>query len=119
MRKGRAQRRRLLALRVGAGALVGGLLVLAVHAVTRFGGDSVDSLIDNWLYVALLAGAALSCIARAAVVREERATWAVMGAGILAWTAGEVYYTLAFSGVDEVPVPSPADAGYLAFYAAS
>ena len=39
--------------------------------------------------------------------------WGCIGAAILAWTFGEIYYTGVLWTVETVPVPSPADAGYL------
>ena len=38
-----------------------------------------------------------------------------MAAGVTAFALGELYYTLFFSGADDVPFPSPADALYLSF----
>ena len=52
---------------------------------------------------------------RAVVKAEERFPWALIGAGVLAWTVGEVYYTLALWNLSVIPIPSPADGGYLAF----
>ena len=46
---------------------------------------------------------------------EERAAWALIGAGVLAWSVGEVYYTVALWNVPSIPIPSAADGGYLAF----
>ena len=42
-----------------------------------------------------------------------------MGAGMLAWTAGEIYYWVGAPASGELPVPSLADAGYLALYPAA
>jgi diguanylate cyclase (GGDEF)-like protein len=52
-------------------------------------------------------------------VAEERAAWLVMGIGLVAWAAGEVTWTLAYSGDPNPPYPSVADALYLTFYPAS
>src|SRR5690242_12510277 len=65
------------------------------------------------LHLVVLAIGAAACLARAARRREERAAWALIGAGMLAWTAGEVYYTKVLWDDVAPPVPSPADAGYL------
>ena len=52
--------------------------------------------------------------ARAALGRDQRVAWMAFGLGLLSWTAGDVYWTLAFSDVKQrVPYPSAADAGYL------
>jgi diguanylate cyclase (GGDEF)-like protein len=108
-------RARLL-LRCAGAALVLGLLAFALHAATGFGGSAAETFFGIWVYDALMLGAAASCLVRAAIVRRERLAWALLGAGLLAWTAGEVYFAVAFTGAESVPIPSPADAGYLAFY---
>ena len=74
-----------------------------------------------WVYHGALALASLTCFARAVLVRDQRVAWIAFGLGLLFWTAGDVYWTLAFSDLDTIPYPSAADAGYLAalpcFYA--
>ena len=47
--------------------------------------------------------------------RRERRAWLVIGAGVAAWTFGEIYYTAVLWTAEEIPIPSPADAGYLLF----
>jgi diguanylate cyclase (GGDEF)-like protein len=103
-------------LRCGGGALVLGFLAFALHAATGFGGSAAETFFGIWIYDALMLGAAVSCLVRAVIVRRERLAWALLGAGLMAWTAGEIYYSVAFSGSESVPIPSLADAGYLAFY---
>jgi diguanylate cyclase (GGDEF)-like protein len=105
-----------LLLRCGGGALVLAWLAFTLHAVLGFGGPAVDTLFGTWIYDGLMLGAAASCLARAAIVRRERLAWALLGAGLAAWTAGEIYYSAVLVGAGSVPIPSPADAGYLAFY---
>ena len=51
----------------------------------------------------------------AATDRRERRAWLLIAAGVAAWTFGEVYYTAVLWTADEIPIPSPADAGYLLF----
>jgi diguanylate cyclase (GGDEF)-like protein len=64
----------------------------------------------------LLAGAALCLWAGFALPqRRERGAWLLIGAGVAAWTFGEIYYTAVLWTADEIPIPSPADAGYLLF----
>ena len=45
--------------------------------------------------------------------RRERAAWTLLGLSVLAWTVGELYFTVALWNDTSPPVPSPADAGYL------
>jgi two-component system cell cycle response regulator len=64
----------------------------------------------------LLAATAL-CLwaAIASPNRRERRAWLLIGAGVAAWTFGEIYYTAVLWTAEEIPIPSPADAGYLLF----
>jgi two-component system, cell cycle response regulator len=98
--------------------LLVGLAVLAAHAATS-GPDGADPLYDAWLYDALIVGAAMACLLRGVLVKEERAAWLVMAAGMFSWAAGEIYWSLVLSEMDEPPYPSIADALYIAYYPAS
>jgi diguanylate cyclase (GGDEF)-like protein len=77
---------------------------------------SLTSIADNWLYNVLLLGAAASCLVRAALYRRERLAWALLGTALIVWTAGEIYYEGVLETAASVPIPSPADLGYLLFY---
>ncbi|MBS1894998.1 MAG: diguanylate cyclase [Actinobacteria bacterium] len=106
-------RNRRAALRVAGTLVVLGFLAFTVHAITGLGSEA---LFGTWVYCAVMAGAAASCLTRAALVRRERRAWLLIGAGLLIWTGGEIYYEIALAISGSVPIPSPADAGYLAFY---
>jgi two-component system cell cycle response regulator len=106
--------RRLL--RIGAAALALAFLAFVAHAAIGSGQGAIGGVFDTWVYDGLLLGAAGACFARARLVENERAAWIVMGLGLTVWSSGEIYYSLAFSGAQSVPIPSLADAGYLAFY---
>ncbi|HZO06077.1 MAG TPA: GGDEF domain-containing protein, partial [Solirubrobacterales bacterium] len=96
--------------------LLAAFAAFTLHAATDLGGGALDDLFGIWVYDALMLGAAASCLARAALIRRERLAWALLGAGLAAWTGGEIYFSAVFSGSESVPIPSLADAGYLAFY---
>jgi two-component system, cell cycle response regulator len=97
-----------------AGALILlGFAAFALHAATGLGGET---LFGTWIYCAVMVGAAASCLARALLVRRERTAWLLIGGGLLIWTGGEIYYEAALAISGSVPIPSPADAGYLLFY---
>jgi len=104
-----------------AAAIVAGLFWLAfvAHAGLGFGGPGMDRFFNAWVYNGLMLAAGVSCLLRAALHRQERAAWTLLGLGMLAWTAGDIYYSAALSDLDEVPIPSLSDAGYLAFYPAT
>jgi two-component system cell cycle response regulator len=97
--------------------LLGGLGVLVLHTTVGLGGRQADGLIDRGVYDMLMFGAALAVIARGIAVKTQRAAWLAMGAGLLSWSVGELYFTffvegpgIAGGGV------SPADGFYLAMY---
>ena len=46
---------------------------------------------------------------------RSRLAWALIGAGVLAWAVGEIYYTAVLWEDPAPPLPSPADVGYLLF----
>ena len=102
--------------------LIGGILALCLlaafiaHVAAGFGGRRTDVLFNTWIYSALMLTSAAACLLRAALVRRERATWGLLGVGLLLYTGGEIYYAAVLAGQASVPIPSPADGGYLAFY---
>ncbi len=63
----------------------------------------------------LLVATALCLWAAFASNRRERRAWLLIGFGVAAWTFGEIYYTAVLWTADEIPIPSPADIGYLLF----
>jgi diguanylate cyclase (GGDEF)-like protein/putative nucleotidyltransferase with HDIG domain len=70
----------------------------------------------DWIYHAALGLAGALCIARAVASSADRLAWACIGAGVLAWTAGDLYWVAALADVADPPYPSLADAGWIAFY---
>jgi len=102
--------------------LAGGLIALCLlaaftaHAVVGLGGADTDALFNTWIYCALMLASAAACLLRAALVRQERLAWTLLGTGLLAYTSGEIYYAAALASQASVPIPSLADGGYLAFY---
>jgi two-component system, cell cycle response regulator len=55
------------------------------------------------------------CMLRAITDRRERAGWFLIGLGCASWTLGETYFTADLWNLQNIPVPSWADVGYLAF----
>jgi two-component system, cell cycle response regulator len=99
--------------------LVAAVAIQVAHSLTGVpDGGWVDRLIEDFLYNGVLVGAALICVARAALVREERTAWALIGFGLAAWSVADIYYTVVLAKLDEPPYPSISDAGWLVFYPA-
>ena len=104
------QRRALLA----GGALLA--LGFAAYLAAAIAGVGSEPLFETWIYDAVFLGSAAACGARAWLVGRERAGWALMALALAAYAAAEIYYSAAITGSGEVPIPSPADGGYLSFY---
>jgi diguanylate cyclase (GGDEF)-like protein len=98
-------------------SLLGGLGVLVLHLTTGFGGPQTNQLFDDDVYNVLMFGAALAVIVRGITVKAQRAAWLAMGAGLMCWSLGELYFTLFVEGSGEASGGvSPADGLYLAMY---
>jgi diguanylate cyclase (GGDEF)-like protein len=93
---------------VGAGAVLymGSTLVLSPGA----------NALDRWVSPAVGVGAGLLCLARAVLVRQARAAWAVLGLGLSLYAAGTIYWWRWVSPLEQPPYPSPADLLWLSFY---
>ena len=100
------------------GLTVACFLANAVHLQSGWGSDGVDWFFQTVLYDATLVLAAVCCAVRRSSSKVERRAWLLLSAGVFAWALGDVYYEVVLAKLpeDEVPFPSPADLGYLAFY---
>jgi two-component system, cell cycle response regulator len=98
-------------------SLIGGLGVLVLHMTVGFGGPHTNGLFDDGVYNVLMFGAASAVIARGVTVKAQRAAWLAMGAGLLCWSLGELYFTLFVEGAGAAGGGvSPADGLFLAMY---
>jgi len=100
-----------------------GFLLLALPTIAwvawlvlGFDVGPLEPVVSRWLPNVLMYGAAAACFARAALVRHERGVALGLGVALLVWTLGDTYYRIVIWNLDEVPIPSPADLGYLLFY---
>jgi diguanylate cyclase (GGDEF)-like protein len=67
-------------------------------------------------HLVLCVGSAALCAHSAMRHRGvDRTAWLLVAAGIAAWTAGDLYWSVVSHDGAAIPVPSPADVGYLAF----
>ncbi|HEX2393330.1 MAG TPA: HD domain-containing phosphohydrolase [Solirubrobacterales bacterium] len=73
----------------------------------------------RWVYDAVVLGASLAVIARSFALPDERGAWRALGLALLFWALGQAYYSVFLYYASPAPFPSPADAGFLAFYPAS
>jgi two-component system, cell cycle response regulator len=107
-----------LALRATQTVAIAGLAAYAAQSTLSFCGASADNFFEIYVYNALIFLAAALCIARAVLIRVERLAWGLLGIGLLAWAAGEAYYSIFLADLLEPPLPSVADAFWLVFYPA-
>jgi two-component system cell cycle response regulator len=98
-----------------AAAIVAALLVVIAHNTVGFG-SSHTYLIEEWVYDFVTMGAALGTLWRAAVRKQERLPWALLGLGLLAWATGDLYWSVFLRDMAEPPFPSVSDALYLVGY---
>jgi diguanylate cyclase (GGDEF)-like protein len=94
------------------------LLVVAftARAPGHWGGASADAFFLKYVYDAVAIVVATLCFWRAATVRADRAIWTLVGLGMLGGVVGNTVYDMLYGATDTPPVPSWADAAWLAAY---
>src|SRR5215216_3351898 len=88
------------------------LLVYELRAVAAPDLDA-GPLTSRFAHDAVLLASSALILAKAVKAGRERLAWLLIGAGVLAWSLGEVYYTAVLWDAEVIPIPSPADIGYL------
>ncbi len=73
-------------------------------------------VLDNWCVDVFEVSIALLCLGRYLDKRPGRGVGLAMGLGLLAWSIGDVLFTIESQGGASPPTPSPADAFYLMMY---
>lgn len=99
--------------------LLAGVGAHAAHATFGLGGHALDRVFEDWLLNALILATSVACLLRGLRVRAERLAWLVLGAAMLCWSAGFIYWTIFIVRDPAPPYPSPADALWLAYYPAA
>ena len=97
--------------------LLSGLLTLcALHTQIPFGGELGEEILGRWAYNVVLLGASVLVLARGRSAERLRGGWTLLGAAMLVWSLGNVYYTAELWDAETIPVPSPSDVFWIAFY---
>ena len=102
--------------RIALAALALVLVLLALQLGFKLLPEDKADLGEGILSNIVMVGATVLCALRAALRAEEQKGWALFAVALAVWTAGDIYYAIAFFGLDEAPFPSAADAAYIAFY---
>jgi hypothetical protein len=95
-----------------AAAVLAALEVL--HDVGVINGGRV--LIDDWVHETLLVTAAGLCLAYATAPGRHRPASLAFGVGLACWAAGDLWWTAFYEHDADPPLPSVADALWLAWY---
>jgi hypothetical protein len=104
------------AARAALAALTLLLSASVLNAMTGFDAGALAWLIEKWGYNVVLVGAGLACLARGLRVARERSAWLTIGAAVLGWALGNVYYTAVLWELDPIPIPSLSDVLWLVYY---
>jgi diguanylate cyclase (GGDEF)-like protein len=87
------------------------VVVFLARHVHSFGGERFDTILSNWFQPAIFLTCGLATLSRARLT-DDRGAWSLLGAGLVFYSLGSVYYNLA--GVPAFP--SAADALWLSLY---
>jgi two-component system cell cycle response regulator len=105
-----------LVLRAVWALLFAALGLYVAHNAFGLGSPVLDGFVAHGVYNAILLGSSLVCLARPLLFREDRLAWLAVGVALLAWSAGDLYWSVALADLDEPPYPSLSDVGWLGFY---
>ncbi len=96
-------------------ALLFAFVAFTVYGVTiavTAPGDRLNDAANTLVYPSLFILAVIVAVGRALAIRRDRLAWSVIAASLVAWCYAEIYDLV----VQPDAYPSPADAGWLAFY---
>ena len=88
----------------------------ALRAPGHWGGEPLDAFFGRWVYGATATIGMILCAWRAIRVRQDRAVWSLIAFAFVLQVAGNTVYTVLYGASDAPPVPSAADALWIAFY---
>ena len=88
------------------------------HVGLGLGRPELNGFVKDGLYTAIEFIAVGLCAARVLTIRTDRAAWILITAGLMAWTGGDLIWTVWLNFVANPPSPSVADGLYLLWYPA-
>ena len=96
-------------------AITTAFALCAAEYTFHFSGG-LRTVLTGWVYDNVIFAAGAACVARGIANRKDRVAWILMGLAVIAWAAGDTYFTHEFVNDPSPPAPSFADVGYLAVY---
>ena len=99
-----------------AGRWILGGLAAAYALTTLLPSDAKPGWVDTWFYGVVIMAVTLAGLVRPVVVRRNRLPWLLLSLATISWAVGDQYWSIMFADADDIPVPSPADVGYVGLY---
>jgi two-component system, cell cycle response regulator len=99
-------------------AMGAGVVFHALHGLFDLGGPGLDPVAQDWVYSGVELLATAVCAARVWRRPQDRWAWTLVTLGLLAWTGGDLLWTVWLGNLADPPFPSVADGLYLAWYPA-
>ena len=106
---------RLAGIALGS-VVLAALLLVILHNTVHLGAPRYSYFIEEWVYDFVTMSAAVITLGSAALRRQERLQWALLGFGLLCWATGDLYWTVALRDMASPPFPSVDDVLYFAGY---
>ena len=88
----------------------------AVNLTVGLGGGGLEDAFALWFMPAAFAGSGLATLVRGRALGRPGLPWLVLGAGLLSYAAGNVWFNLVHVGDPSPPFPSVADGLWLLLY---
>jgi diguanylate cyclase (GGDEF)-like protein len=76
----------------------------------------LNPFMERWSFSVLEIGAAVVCVLRVVLVREERLAWSLIALAVGSWAIGDLIWRIAYYSLAAPPIPSLSDLFWFAFY---
>jgi diguanylate cyclase (GGDEF)-like protein len=88
---------------------------LALYELRAVFAPALDAgpLTSRFAHIAVLLVSSALILVKGWSAGRERTAWLLIGAGVTAWSLGELYYTAVLWDAEVIAIPSPADIGFL------
>lgn len=100
--------------RLAKGVIAGLGISYALSTLIPF--STRPAILDTGFYTLVLVAVSLLALTRPLLVKRNRPAWLLVGLAVTSWSIGDIYWQIAFSEAETIPVPSPADVFYVLLY---